>query len=149
MILFVPTGDDSTGRPSIKSGGCSCSVDRVDIDIHGDTAFFFNLLKHEIEKRVRALIPGIVCDAVNDEVNNKAESQLKKLKGQSFLRSECALVTEVTSFANFPNDICLVTGMAALAAIQIFCWCALVFTCMQLSVKKQSLTYCIGYKLQC
>ena len=99
MILFVPTGDDSTGRPSIKSGGCSCSMDGVDIDIHGDIAFFLNLFKHEIEKRVRALIPGIVCDAVNDEVNNKAESQLKKLKGQSFLRNECALVTEVISFA--------------------------------------------------
>ena len=99
MILFVPTGDDSTGRPSIKSGGCSCSVDGVDIDIHGDIAFFLNLFKHEIEKRVRALIPGKLCDAVNEEVNNKAESQLKKLKGQSFLRSECALVTEVTSFA--------------------------------------------------
>ena len=99
MVPFVPTGDDSTGRPSIKSGGCSCSVDGVDIDIHGDIAFFLNLFKHEIEKRVRALIPGKLCDAVNEEVNNKAESQLKKLKGQSFLRSECALVTEVTSFA--------------------------------------------------
>ena len=121
MTDSLYTGDDSTGRPSIKTGGCSCSVDGVDIDIHGDIAFFVDLFKHEIEKRVRALIPGIVCDAVNDEVNNKAESQLKKLKGQSFFRSECALVTEVTSFAMLTFlMICLVTGMAALATIPNF-----------------------------
>ena len=54
MTDSLYTGDDSTGRPSIKTGGCSCSVDGVDIDIHGDIAFFVDLFKHEIEKRVRA-----------------------------------------------------------------------------------------------
>nr|QNL15278.1 lipopolysaccharide-binding protein-like protein [Littorina littorea] len=78
--VTMALGDDSSGRPAISSAGCSCSVGGVDIHIHGNIAFILNLFKHEIEKRVRRMIPGKLCDAVNQQINANAENQLKKLK---------------------------------------------------------------------
>ncbi|KAK7114266.1 bactericidal permeability-increasing protein-like [Littorina saxatilis] len=78
--VTMALGDDSSGRPAISSAGCSCSVGGVDIHIHGDIAFIVNLFKHEIEKRVRSMIPGKLCDVVNQQINANAENQLKKLK---------------------------------------------------------------------
>lgn len=73
-------GVDSTGRPSISSGGCKCSVGSVDIHFHGSLRWALDLFRRQIEKRVRGLLPGMLCNALKNLINNNAESQLKKLK---------------------------------------------------------------------
>ncbi|KAK3757658.1 hypothetical protein RRG08_000170 [Elysia crispata] len=72
-------GIDGTGRPSIASKGCSCSIGSVKVSFHGGTAFILNLFRHTIEKKMRELLPPKVCDAVVKVINNDAERSLASM----------------------------------------------------------------------
>ncbi|KAL8601077.1 hypothetical protein ACOMHN_040778 [Nucella lapillus] len=76
-------GVDSSGRPSIKSGGSSCQVGHVNVDFHGGLKWALNLFRGAIEHRVREILPGKLCEALNKLINTDAENQLKKMKVKS------------------------------------------------------------------
>ncbi|XP_076435191.1 bactericidal permeability-increasing protein-like [Babylonia areolata] len=83
--LTIALDTDSTGRFSVKAGSCRCSIGSVHVRIHGDLSFLLNLFRGEVEKRVRALLPGKICDAASTQINTNAEKELKKIKVLSHL----------------------------------------------------------------
>ncbi|XP_076449012.1 bactericidal permeability-increasing protein-like [Babylonia areolata] len=83
--LTMVIGTDPTGRLAIKAGGCHCDVADVSVHIHGDLSFVLNLFRGEVERQVRDLLPGKLCDAANDQINNDAENQLRKVRVLSHL----------------------------------------------------------------
>lgn len=72
-------GIDGTGRPSISSKGCSCSIGGVKISFHGGTAFILNLFRKTVEKKMRDAIPPKICDAVVKVINVEAEKSLSSM----------------------------------------------------------------------
>ncbi|RUS91982.1 hypothetical protein EGW08_000195, partial [Elysia chlorotica] len=72
-------GIDGTGRPSIASKGCSCSIGDVKVSFHGGTAFILNLFRHTAERKMRDAIPPKICEAVVKVVNSDAERSLASM----------------------------------------------------------------------
>ncbi|KAK7474843.1 hypothetical protein BaRGS_00033915 [Batillaria attramentaria] len=79
--ISIAVRADSSGRPEVAAAGCSCSIRSVDIKFHGDiVSKILDLFRGQVERKVRDIIPGKLCDALNSQINNNAEQQLKKLK---------------------------------------------------------------------
>ncbi|GFS23579.1 bactericidal permeability increasing protein, partial [Elysia marginata] len=72
-------GIDGTGRPSIASKGCSCSIGSVGISFHGGTAFILNLFRKTVERKMREAFPPKICEAVVKVINNEAEKSLSTM----------------------------------------------------------------------
>ncbi|PVD20874.1 hypothetical protein C0Q70_19037 [Pomacea canaliculata] len=78
--ITINIGQDANGRPSTSAAGCQSSIGGVSISIHGELSVILNLFKGIVEKKVREIIPGKLCNAVTNIVNINAESQMQKLK---------------------------------------------------------------------
>lgn len=51
------------------------------MNIHGSLAFVLNLFKGLLERKVKSIIPGLLCDQVTKLVNVNAQTEIQKLKG--------------------------------------------------------------------
>ncbi|XP_025114932.1 bactericidal permeability-increasing protein-like [Pomacea canaliculata] len=78
--ITINVGQDANGRPSISSAGCQSNIRSVSLNIHGSLAFVLNLFKGLLERKVKSIIPGLLCDQVTKLVNVNAQTEIQKLK---------------------------------------------------------------------
>ncbi|XP_061179712.1 lipopolysaccharide-binding protein-like [Saccostrea echinata] len=80
--LKIEIGVDNSGRPTMKSVGCSCSVGSADIKFHGGAAWIYNLFSGMLEGKLKDMIAGgngVLCKQINNLVNVNGMESLKKL----------------------------------------------------------------------
>ncbi|XP_061163194.1 lipopolysaccharide-binding protein-like [Saccostrea echinata] len=80
--INIELGSDTTGHPTMKSVGCSCSVGSADISFHGGTAWIYNLFSGIVADKLKDIVGGsngILCQQLNNLVNVNGMESLKKL----------------------------------------------------------------------
>ncbi|XP_056022632.1 lipopolysaccharide-binding protein-like [Ostrea edulis] len=82
FAINIELGSDTSGRPTIKSRGCSCSVGIADITFHGGTAWIYNLFSGLVADKLKGIVGGsngIFCQQLNKLVNVNGMESLKNL----------------------------------------------------------------------
>ena len=65
MIQHVlGTGVDQTGRPTIKSSGCSSHVGSLKVKFHGGASWLYNIFDHQIAKNLQHKLQDLVSTIV-------------------------------------------------------------------------------------
>jgi lipopolysaccharide-binding protein len=83
LSVSVTLGSNSAGEPTISTTGCSCSIDHLDVDVHGGHAsFFYDIIMMFVEPRIRQRIDDQICRAVTDAINKDANKELSTMKVQ-------------------------------------------------------------------
>ncbi|XP_064603604.1 LOW QUALITY PROTEIN: bactericidal permeability-increasing protein-like [Liolophura sinensis] len=77
--LSVGMGEDSGGRPSIKSTGCKCDIGHLSIKFHGGASWLYNLLTGLFKGDITRQVQKIICSSAQGAVDKNAESSLSKL----------------------------------------------------------------------
>ncbi|XP_076449455.1 bactericidal permeability-increasing protein-like [Babylonia areolata] len=77
LSLTVGFGMDTTGKLAMKARHCTCNVGDVSVRVHGKLSSVLNLFRGEVERRVRGIIPGLLCDGTSDQIRS-AQNQLGK-----------------------------------------------------------------------
>ena len=58
------SGMDKTGQPTIRTTGCSSDVRRVNVRLHGDQAWLYNMFDGQVETfvktQLRAKVSGVI-----------------------------------------------------------------------------------------
>ncbi|XP_062619259.1 lipopolysaccharide-binding protein-like [Saccostrea cucullata] len=75
-------GMDSSGRPTISSSSCSCSVQSTSIKFHGGRAWIYNLFRGKVAKTLKSSIEGgngLLCKQLTKLVNVDGAKKMAKL----------------------------------------------------------------------
>ena len=54
------TGADSQGRPTIKTTGCSASIDRVDVSLHRGASWLYRIFEDQINSAFKKQMVEVV-----------------------------------------------------------------------------------------
>lgn len=77
--IEINLGDDTHGHPKLTPIGCSCSLGKVDVKIHGAAAWLLNLFKGKIGDVIKKNLQGKLCPVIENEINVDGNKKLQDL----------------------------------------------------------------------
>nr|QBL56987.1 BPI [Ruditapes philippinarum] len=88
--LGLDIGEDTNGRPTISSTGCSSNIDHVNFHFKGGMSWLYNLFRDKVGRLIKDTLNKQMCTLINKEINEDAKNKLAQLKvttrlGKKFL----------------------------------------------------------------
>ena len=82
--------DTSSGRPTVASVDCSCTIDAVEMRVHGGASWLYGLFMGSVERPLKEQLQRLVCQEARKAVDVDSRSELDKLQvrvpvGESWL----------------------------------------------------------------
>ena len=79
ISVSVTLGKSATGEPTIRTTGCTCHIDHVNIRLHGGASWLYNLFMGSVERSLRNNLQRKICDAAQKAVNTDVARELATL----------------------------------------------------------------------
>ena len=80
ISVSASLGATAAGKPTIKSTGCTCHIDRLKIRLHGGASWLYNLFIGSVERNMRNNLQRKLCDEAQNTVNTDVARKLAKLR---------------------------------------------------------------------
>ncbi|NP_001279749.1 bactericidal permeability-increasing protein-like precursor [Callorhinchus milii] len=79
VSALIGMSTDQTGRPAVKSMGCSSNVGSLRLKLHGGASWLYNLFRSSLEKPIHSALVREICPKVSEAINS-LELKLQRLK---------------------------------------------------------------------
>ena len=79
ISVSVTIGATAAGEPTVRSTGCTCHIDHVNIRLHGGASWLYNLFMGSVEGPLRNNLQRKICDAAQNAVNTDVARELATL----------------------------------------------------------------------
>ncbi|KAI0219813.1 hypothetical protein LSAT2_028639 [Lamellibrachia satsuma] len=82
ISISIEIGMDKTGQPTIRTTGCSSDVRRVNVRLHGDQAWLYNMFDGQVETFVKTQLRAKLCEVTQQTINTNGAKRMKQLNLQ-------------------------------------------------------------------
>ena len=76
ISVSLTIGHTATGKPTIRTTGCTCHIDRVRIHLHGGASWLYNLFMGSVERPLRDKLQRKICEAAQNAINTDAAREV-------------------------------------------------------------------------
>ncbi|XP_053107700.1 BPI fold-containing family C protein [Hemicordylus capensis] len=92
--IAVVSRDDDTGHPSLQFASCQANIRVLNIKMDGQTSWFIKLFSGYLEKSIRNVLNGNLCQYISDEIQ-RINTKFR----------EYPVLTQIDNFAQIDNTM--------------------------------------------